>query len=255
MTARLDEKGPREVQETIRAFNDMQERLSRFVHDRTKMLAALGHDLRTPITTLRLRAEFIEDEEARQKILQTLDEMFEMAEATLSFAREEAAQEKTRLVDVGALISTVCADLTDTGFPIECADTGSFTIRCRPSGLKRAFRNIVENAVAYGHRACVFVEHKRGDVAVMIDDDGPGIPGGDMERVFMPFVRLENSRNTDTGGVGLGLAIARSIVRNHGGDIALHNRPEGGLRVTITLPGVKVIETPRELTSESVAAV
>jgi signal transduction histidine kinase len=189
-----------------------------------------------------------------QKILQTLDEMFEMAEATLSFAREEAAQEKTRLVDVGALISTVCADLSDTGFPVECADTGSFTIRCRPSGLKRAFRNIVENALAYGRRARVFVEHKRGDVAVVIDDDGPGIPARDMERVFSPFVRLENSRNMDTGGVGLGLAIARSIIRNHGGDITLQNRPQGGLRVSITLPGVTLIETPEHIPPETVAA-
>jgi len=253
-TSKLEEKGPREVQDTIRAFNDMQERLSRFVLDRTKMLAALGHDLRTPITTLRLRAEFIEEDEVRQKILQTLDEMLEMAEATLSFAREEAAQEKTRLVDVAALISTVCADLTDTGYPIECADTGSFTIRCRPSGLKRALRNILENAVAYGRRARVFVEHRRADVAIVVDYDGPGIPMGDMERVFGPFVRLENSRNMDTGGVGLGLAIARSIVRNHGGDITLQNRAEGGLRVTITLPGVTVIETPDKLLSESVAA-
>ncbi len=253
-TAKLDEKGPREVLDTIRAFNDMQERLSRFVLDRTKMLAALGHDLRTPITSLKLRAEFIEDEEIRQKILETLDELFEMAEATLSFAREEAAQEKTRLVDVGALISTVCADLADTGFPIECAEPGSFTLRCRPLGLKRAFRNILENAVAYGRRARVFVEHKRGDVAIMIDDDGPGIPVRDMERVFSPFVRLENSRNMDTGGVGLGLAIARSIVRNHGGDIALRNRPEGGLRVTITLPGAAVIDAPDEQAAESAAA-
>ena len=253
-TAKLDERGPREVQDTIRAFNDMQEKLSRFVLDRTKMLAALGHDLRTPITTLRLRAEFIEDDEVRQKILQTLEEMLEMAEATLSFAREEAAQEKTRLVDVGALISTVCADLTDTGYPIECADTGSFTIRCRPSGLKRALRNILENAVAYGRRARVSVEHKRGDVAIIVDDDGPGIPKGDMERVFGPFVRLENSRNMDTGGVGLGLAITRSIVRNHGGDITLQNRAEGGLRVTITLPGVTVIETSDKLLSESAPA-
>ncbi len=254
--AKLEEKGPREVLDTIRAFNDMQERLSRFVLDRTKMLAALGHDLRTPITTLRLRAEFIDDDEIRQKIQQTLDEMFEMAEATLSFAREEAAQEKTRLVDVGALISTVCEDLADTGFPVECDDAGSFTIRCRPSGLKRAFRNIVENAVAYGRRARVFVEHKqRGDVAIMIDDDGPGIPAGDMERVFSPFVRLENSRNMDTGGVGLGLAIARSIVRNHGGDIALKNRAEGGLRVTITLPGVTVVATPAQIPSKDLASI
>ena len=245
-TAKLEEKGPREVLETIRAFNDMQERLTRFVFDRTKMLAALGHDLRTPITSLRLRAEFIEDDEIRLKIQETLDEMFQMAEATLSFAREEAAQEKTRLVDVGALVSTVCEDLADTGFPVECDDTGSFTIRCRPFGLKRAFRNIVENAIAYGKRARVRIRHLEsgGDVAIMVDDDGPGIPKGDMERVFSPFVRLENSRNMDTGGVGLGLAIARSIVRSHGGDIVLQNRPEGGLRVTLSLPGVKVIEAP-----------
>ncbi len=250
---RLEEKGPREVLDTIRAFNDMQERLSRFVHDRTKMLAALGHDLRTPITTLRLRAEFIEDEEIRQKILETLDEMFEMAEATLSFAREEAAQEKTRLVDVSALASTVCADLSDTGFPVECADPGSITLRCRPLGLKRAFRNILENAVAYGRRARVTVEHRRGDVVIVVDDDGPGIPEGDMERVFSPFVRLENSRNADTGGVGLGLAIARSIVRNHGGDIALQNRPEGGLRVTISLHGATVVQPPSTFAAENAA--
>ncbi len=251
---KLEERGPREVIDTIRAFNDMQERLSRFVHDRTKMLAALGHDLRTPITTLRLRAEFIEDEEIRQKILETLDEMLAMAEATLSFAREEAAQEKTRLVDVGALVSTVCADLSDTGFPVECADPGSFTLRCRPFGLKRAFRNILENAIAYGRRARVFVEHRRGDVAIMVDDDGPGIPAGDMERVFSPFVRLENSRNMDTGGVGLGLAIARSIVRNHGGDIVLQNRPEGGLRVTILLHGVTVVASRDASPEKSIAA-
>jgi signal transduction histidine kinase len=245
-TARLDEKGPREIIATIRAFNDMQEKLSRFVHDRTKMLAALGHDLRTPITSLRLRAEFIEDDEIRQKIQETLDEMFEMSEATLSFAREEAAQERTRLVDVGALISTVCVDLSDAGLPVECEEAGSFTIRCRPIGLKRAFRNVIENAVAYGRGARVLVEHRRGEVSVMIDDDGPGIPDGDMERVFSPFVRLENSRNMDTGGVGLGLAIARSIVRSHGGDIVLQNRPEGGLRVRITLPGATVIGTAAE---------
>lgn len=240
----LAEKGPREVIETIRAFNDMQERLSRFVLDRTKMLAALGHDLRTPITSLKLRAEFIEDDEVRQKMLDTLDDLAEMAEATLSFAREEAAQEKTRLVDVGALVSTVCADLADAGLPVECDELGSFTLRCRPVGLKRAFRNVIENAVAYGHRARVSVEHRRGDVAVIIDDDGPGIADCDMERVFSPFVRLENSRNTETGGVGLGLAIARSIVRSHGGDIGLRNRPEGGLRVTVSLHGATLIQTP-----------
>ncbi|MGA7329171.1 MAG: ATP-binding protein [Rhodomicrobium sp.] len=252
--AKLEEKGPSEVVETIRAFNDMEERLSRFVHDRTKMLAALGHDLRTPITSLRLRAEFIEDEEIRDKILETLDEMHQMAEASLSFAREEAAQEQTRLVDVGALISTVCADLADTGLDVSCADTGSFTLRCRPIGLKRAFRNIIENAVAYGQSARVFVQCHQSEAVIFVDDDGPGIPGGDVERVFKPFVRLENSRNKDTGGVGLGLAIARSIIRGHGGDIVLQNRPEGGLRVVISLSGATVLEAPELANGEAAAA-
>ncbi|MBI4725381.1 MAG: HAMP domain-containing protein, partial [Rhodomicrobium sp.] len=243
-STKLEERGPREVVETIRAFNDMQERLSRFVHGRTKMLAALGHDLRTPITSLRLRAEFIEDEEIRDKILETLDEMAEMAEASLSFAREEAAQEETRLVDLGALISTVCADLSDAGLAVTCADTGSFAMRCRPVGLKRAFRNVIENAVTYGQRARISAGCKQDEAVIVIDDDGPGIPDGDIERVFKPFVRLERSRNKETGGVGLGLAIARSIVRSHGGDIVLQNRAGGGLRVTISLSGVTVLDAP-----------
>ncbi len=215
----------------------MQERLSRFVHDRTKMLAALGHDLRTPITTLRLRAEFIDDDETRERILQTLEEMLAMAEATLSFAREEAAQEETRLVDASALISSVCTDLADVGLDVTYAEPSeNFTIHGRPIGLKRALRNIVENAIAYGTRARVsLAEEGPGKIAVIVDDDGPGIADGDMERVFKPFVRLEGSRNKDTGGVGLGLSIARSIVRSHGGDIVLHNRPEGGLRARVVL--------------------
>ena len=236
-SAKLEEKGPREIVETIRAFNEMQERLTTFVHDRAKMLAALGHDLRTPITTLRLRAEFIEDDDVRQQILQTLDEMQEMAEATLSFAREEAAQEERRLVDIGALTSSVCADLADAGLAVTCAEAGSFTVRCRPVGIKRALRNIVENAVAYGQRARVSVAYRDGAAAVTIDDDGPGIPASEIEKVFKPFVRLENSRNKDTGGVGLGLAIASSIIRSHGGDIVLRNRPGGGLRAVVSLPG------------------
>jgi signal transduction histidine kinase len=202
------------------------------------MLAALGHDLRTPITSLRLRAEFIEDDEIKLKIIETLDEMLQMAEATLSFAREEAAHEETRLVDAGALISTVCGDLADVGRNVVCEDTHGFTLRCRPVGVTRALRNVVENAVAYGKRARVSLERSHGELAIHVDDDGPGIAPADMEKVFMPFVRLESSRNRDTGGVGLGLAIARSIIRSHGGDIVLQNRPEGGLRATISLPGL-----------------
>jgi signal transduction histidine kinase len=240
-SVKLEERGPREIADTIHAFNDMQERLTAFVHDRAKMLAALGHDLRTPITSLRLRAEFIEDEEIRDKILETLDEMLAMAESSLSFAREEATQEATRLVDVGALIGTVCADLADAGLDVACDDPGSFAMRCRPVGLKRALRNIVENAVAYGQRARVSVECKGDEAVIFVEDDGPGIPDGDIETVFKPFVRLEKSRNKDTGGVGLGLAIARTIVRSHGGDIVLQNRTEGGLRAAIALGGVETL--------------
>jgi signal transduction histidine kinase len=234
-SAKLNAKGPSEVAETIHAFNDMQERLTTFIHDRAKMLAALGHDLRTPITTLRLRTEFIEDEEIRTQILATLDEMHQMAEATLSFAREEAGQEEMRLVDGGALIFAICADLSDTGMAVECTDPERFTIRCRPVAMKRALRNIVENAVTYGEHASVWAVSKDGEATIVVDDNGPGIPDGDMEKVFKPFVRLEKSRSKETGGVGLGLAIARSIIQSHGGDIELQNRPEGGLRVTVRL--------------------
>lgn len=243
-SAKLDEKGPTEIVDTVRAFNEMQDRLTTFVHDRVKMLAALGHDLRTPITTLRLRAEFIEDEEIREPILQTLDEMFEMAEASLSFAREEAAQEQTRLVDMGALASSVCADLADAGRDVTCAEDSSFAMRCRPVAMKRALRNIVENAVSYGQRARVSAGWKNGEARIVIDDDGPGIAASDMDKVFKPFVRLEQSRNKETGGVGLGLAIARSIVRGHGGDIVLQNRPEGGLRATVSFGAAVAAETP-----------
>jgi signal transduction histidine kinase len=236
----VQERGPADVRETTRAFNRMHARLQRFVQDRTRMLAAISHDLRTPITSLRLRAEFIEDEEIRQKILETLDDMQRMAEATLAFAREEAAQEDTRPVDLAALIESVCADLADIGQDVTFAGAARSHYLGRPSSLKRALRNLIENAVAYGRRARVALESGHHEWHIVIDDDGPGIPEADFERVFAPFVRLEESRNPETGGVGLGMAISRSIVRGHGGDITLENRrgENGtlGLRVTIRLP-------------------
>jgi signal transduction histidine kinase len=177
-----------------------------------------------------------------------------MAEATLSFAREEAVHEAARLVDAGALTSTVCADLADIGRSVACEDLPGFTVRCRPIAVKRALRNVVENAVAYGKRARVSLEHINGELAIHIDDEGPGIEEADMEKVFMPFVRLESSRNRDTGGVGLGLAIARGIIRWHGGDIVLRNRSEGGLRATISLPSAVLSQPPRHGTQDHKAA-
>jgi signal transduction histidine kinase len=232
----LPEEGPADVRRTIHAFNAKSGRLRRFVQDRTQLLAAISHDLRTPITTLRLRAEFLEDSENRDKILETLDEMQRMTEATLAFAREAATPEDTRTVDLSALVESLCDDLADLGHDVSFAAPPRVICDCRPTAIKRAVRNLVENAVAYGKRARVRIEAVKSEILILVDDDGPGIPEADRERVFEPFARLDESRSRDTGGVGLGLAIARSVIRAHGGDVMLENRVEGGLRATIRLP-------------------
>ena len=232
----LAETGPAELQRTTAAFNAMQERLTRFVRDRTAMLAAISHDLRTPLTSLRLHAELVEEGETRTKLLTILEEIQRMTEATLAFAREESAREETRPVDLSALVDSLCDDLAELGMEVSFAGAGRAPLSCRPVSLKRALRNMIENAAAYGHRARVALECSAGDFTIVIDDDGPGIPEEDQERVFGPFVRLEESRSRETGGIGIGMAIARSIVRAHGGEIILENRPEGGLRATVRLP-------------------
>lgn len=229
--------GPAETQRAIEAFNDMRERLSRFVLDRTRMLAAIGHDLRTPITSLRLRAEFIDDDETRARILAALDEMQHMAEAALAFARQEATAEPTRTVDLDALVQSICADQADMSRDVTYAGAGRLPIRCRPNSLKRALRNLIDNAILYGQRARVRLEGQGKEFAIIVEDDGPGIPEEDMSRVFAPFVRLDESRGQGTGGIGLGLALARSVARGHGGDITLRNRQGGGLTATVLLPG------------------
>lgn len=230
--------GPAEIRQAIAAFNAMRERLSRFVLDRTKMLAAVGHDLRTPITTMRLRAEFIEDEEIRNRMLTSLDEIQGMAEAALSFAREEAISEPVQTVDLNALVQTVCADQVEIlQRDVDYQEIEQTPYSCRPNSLKRAIRNIVENAVIHGKRARVTLNGPGREAWITVEDDGPGIPEDQMQQVFSPFVRIDAARGEETGGIGLGLAIARSIVRGHGGDIFIENRQEGGLRATIKLPG------------------
>ena len=234
----LAEHGPLDVQETIRAFNHMRARLERFVQDRTRMLAAISHDLRTPITALRVRAELIDELDTRGKILTALDEMQCITEATLTFVREDVAQEDTRLLDLDALLQSVCDDLSDIGKDVTFTGPGKTLYRCRSVSLRRALSNLVENAVTYGQRAWVTLTEERDVLCITIDDDGPGIATPDMERVFEPFVRLETARSLEKGGVGLGMTIARSIVRGHGGDITLTKRPEGGLRVAVRVPTV-----------------
>lgn len=229
-------QGPAEIHTTIEAFNAMEARLSRFVQDRTRMVAAISHDLRTPITSLRLRAEFIEDEELKQAMVRTLDEMQAMTEATLAFAREEAGGEPTREVDLAALIDGIVEDHRALGGDVSYDGPERLVWRCRPASLKRAVSNLVDNAVRYGGSAQVSLTSAGPEASITVEDSGPGIPESRLKEVFEPFVRLETSRSRDTGGVGLGLSIARSIVRAHGGELTLTNRTEGGLRATVTLP-------------------
>ena len=201
----LQESGPEDLRKATRAFNDMNERLDRFIADRTNMLAALSHDLRTPITTLRLRIELLADSEDKERLLATLDEMQQMAEATLSFARESAVKEESRRVSLEALVDSLCEDLTDIGQDVSYSDGPEIITTCRPVSLRRALRNLIENAVKYGHCARVKTAMTRSAAIITIEDDGPGINENDKERIFEPFVRLESSRNRDTGGIGLGM--------------------------------------------------
>lgn len=231
----LPETGPDDIRRTAEAFNRMQARLHRFVDDRTKMLAAIGHDLRTPLTSLRLRAEFVRDEDVSEKMLSTITEIQTMTEATLAFARQDSTVENTRAVDLSALVESLCDDLAELGHDVSFSNGQKIGYSCRPDALRLACRNLVENAIRYGERARVSVERRADTIEIIVSDDGPGIPDGAREQVFTPFFRIENSRNRETGGVGLGLSIARSIVRHHGGDIVLTNKPKG-LHAVISLP-------------------
>lgn len=231
----LRECGPDDIRRTAVAFNRMQDRLHRFVADRARMFAAIGHDLRTPLTTLRLRAELVEDTELQERMLATIDEMQAMTEATLSLSAQETNTEPTRTIDLTALVESVCDDLAELGKPVRFLGGERITYRCRPEGLRRTIRNLVENAVRYAGRAEVRLVATGANVEIVVEDDGPGIPLDKVEEVFAPFFRLETSRSRETGGIGLGLSIARAIARQHGGDIVLTPR-EPGLKAAVVLP-------------------
>ena len=232
----LDETGPAEVRRAARAFNTMRERIQRLVSERMQALAAVSHDLRTPITRLRLRSELMEDEATRDLVDADLAEMESMIDSTLEFLRGGVSSEAIRPIDLVSVIETIVDDHADQGHAVSLRGSGHGRVLGRLLALKRAFWNVVGNAVKYGSHVTVMVDETPAGFAITVEDDGPGIPDGDMESVFHPFVRLEESRGRETGGSGLGLTIARAVVLAHGGEIALANRPEGGLRVTITLP-------------------
>lgn len=228
--------GPSEVAATIQAFNTMYQRLSQFIRDRLRLLAGISHDLRTPLTTLRLKAEFIDNDEVREDIVATIDELTTICEATLAFTRAEVSTENTTLVDLAELIRQVTEEFRLTKDNVHVATLPSRPYPCRPVALKRAMRNLIENAIRYGGAASVSLQDADGDVIISVEDEGPGIPDAEIEDAFEAFVRLEPSRSVETGGLGLGLSIARSIVKAHGGTLLLLNRENHGLRAELRLP-------------------
>jgi signal transduction histidine kinase len=232
----LIESGPAEVRRTAQAFNTMQSRLVRFLHDRAQMLAAVSHDLKTPITRLRLRAELIDDAVLKEKVIHDLEEMEGMTRTALDFLRDANAREAAQALDVNAMLESLQADAEAMGRDVQVKGTATAPYPARPQSLRRCVGNLIDNAVRYGKHARVRVRDNPTCLEIVVADDGPGIPKDKLEQVFEPFFRLDESRSRESGGVGLGLSIARDIARAHGASLELRNRAQGGLEAVLTLP-------------------
>lgn len=230
------EEGPSDVRGAAKAFNTMATRLRRLISDQRALLSAVGHDLRTPIASLRIRTELVKDPELQSKMQASLEEMQRLTDAALAAARGGESGEPTRAVDLRSLVEAVCDDLADTGQKVSMGELTGTRTQGRASELRRALRNLIENAIRYAGAAEVSMQANGRDVDLRVEDRGPGIPEAQLDQVTKPFVRLEESRNAETGGHGLGLTIARAIAERHGGQLILENRKEGGLRATLRLP-------------------
>jgi signal transduction histidine kinase len=233
--APLPAEGPSEIRRVIAAFNRMQERVRRYLVERSRLLSAISHDLKTPITRLRLRAEMLPDAELRAKMLRDLDEMQTMVGTTLNFFSTLGKNGVRQPVDIGALIESMCEDRRESGQALSVRGAAKRPYRADPQALRRCLENLVENAIRYGTSADIEISDSPERLRVAIRDRGPGIPEAELERVFEPFYRLDNSRNMDSGGTGLGLSIARNIARWHGGDVTLSNAAPG-LVAELALP-------------------
>ncbi len=232
----VEERGPGDVRAVIAAYNALSTRVTAMLDEKDRMLGAIGHDLRTPLAALRVRIESVEDEDDRARMADTIDEMNRTLDDILSLARLGRPSEPPTDVDLSALIDAVVEDFRDLDHDVAFEEAPRLRMHLRPSLMRRAVRNLIENAIKYGGGAEVRLLPGERSVAIDVCDRGPGIPAGKLETVFDPFTRLEESRNRETGGVGLGLALARAIVRDAGGEITLANREGGGLVATITLP-------------------
>jgi signal transduction histidine kinase len=232
----LRETGARELRDATRAFNTMQERLHRYLDSRTRVLSAMSHDLRTPLTRLKLRVESLDDDALRERFNADLDEMQRMVTGALNLFRGMNHDELPKPVAVDELVAELQRELAEVGTRIEVAGGKPAPIVARPSALKRCISNLLTNAAKYGENPRVEIEDGVRELVVRVLDDGPGIPAEMLEQVFEPFFRLESSRNADTGGVGLGLSIARDVAQAHGGSLTLRNRAPHGLEATLRLP-------------------
>lgn len=236
----LSETGSAEIKMVIGAFNRMQDRIRRLISDRTQMLAAISHDLRTPITRLKLRAELMgASGDHYEKMVADLNEMEHMIAAILAFSQDHMRRESAEAIDFVALLEAVVADLQDVGHQVALAHVAveSVTVHGQLLALKRALTNLIENGVKYGDTVTLTVKSLSNTmVQVWIDDEGPGIPEDLLETVFMPFYRVDQSRSLEKTGSGLGLATARDIIQAHGGEVKLINRYQRGLRVDVILP-------------------
>jgi signal transduction histidine kinase len=235
----IQEKGPVDVRNAAMAFNRMTEKVTKTLDAQRHLLSAVGHDLRTPITAMRINLEFVEDEGLREGLQTNLNELQELTEQVLAAARGTGGETR-RNVDLSALVESLVADLDDLGEPVTWQAHHPAPVSCRPNEIRRAVRNLVENAVAYGARADVQINDNGAGYEIVVEDEGPGIPEDDRQRVFEPFVRLETSRNTATGGTGLGLTLVKAIAEGHGGGVVLENREQGGLRARMILPRVEI---------------
>lgn len=232
----LPETGPSEVRRAAAAFNLMQRRLLDFLNSRLRMLTAISHDLKTPVTRLRLRAEMLDDPALREDFIRDLDEMDAMLAATLAYMRGEAEREQARALDINALLESMAADAQALGQAVTLEGRAAAPYHARPRALRRALENLVQNALRYGGDAEIRVSEEPRSLVIRVRDHGPGLPEAELEQVFEPFYRAERSRNRATGGTGLGLAIARDVAESHGGTLRLANHADGGLEAILTLP-------------------
>jgi signal transduction histidine kinase len=232
----LDLTGADEIRQASAAFNAMQARIRQYIFQRTQMLAAITHDLQTPLTRMRLRLEKVSEAELQQRLIGDLSAMQAMVREGLDLARSMDTTETMQMLDLDSLLDSVCADAADASQRVSLAGNANLALLGRPMDLRRCLVNLIDNAVKYGKAARVTVDRINGAARIRIRDAGPGIPDTELARVFDPFYRIEGSRSRESGGTGLGLTIARNIAEQHGGSIRLANHPEGGLEVTLMLP-------------------